>query len=75
MPNAQVSKAAAQSAKLQAMRDLATLPGLMGLGLTHAQGGYALKVNLRTALPQGAVPIQVQGGPVVVEVVGTVQRG
>ncbi len=75
MPTAPISKAEAQCAKTQALRDFAGLPGLMGLGLTQRQGSYALKVNRQTPLPQGTVPVQVLGVPVVVEVVGAVHRG
>jgi hypothetical protein len=64
---------AARSAKEEAKRQFADKADVVGVGLTKARGGYAVKVNLRKK-PAKPVPETVQGVPVVVEVVGTIRK-
>ena len=65
---------AARSAKDEAKRQLADKADVVGVGLTKAKkGGYAVKVNLRSA-PAEPMPDNVQGVPLVVEVVGTIRK-
>ena len=65
---------AARSAKAAVKQQLARVPGLVGVGVTRRDGGYAVKVNLDHALAPGAVPSQVNGVPLVVEVVGSITK-
>ena len=54
-------------------RSLATVPGIVGIGLTRQGEGYAIKVNLDrdgTAL----IPSQIEGIPIVVEIVGRITK-
>lgn len=68
LEQARVAKAAAKS-------ELAEVPGVVGIGLTKVGRDYALKVNLRAALPRGVrVPAQISGVPVRVEVVGEIRK-
>lgn len=63
----------ARAAKAKAKVRLAKVPGLVGVGLTRQGGGYAVKVNLQYD-QRDLVPDQVAGVPLVVEVVGRVQK-
>jgi hypothetical protein len=70
-----VSLERARDAKESAKALLSTLPGLMGVGITKIGEDYALKVNLRQALPSGVtVPERIGDVPVCVEVVGTIRK-
>ena len=65
---------AARSAKDEARRQFADKADVVGVGLTKAKkGGYAVKVNVRCA-PVEPMPDNVQGVPLVVEVVGTIRK-
>jgi len=65
----------ARAAKNAAKKALAGIPGVVGIGLTKRGADYALKVNLRAALPKNvAVPKQIEGVPVSVEVVGPIRK-
>lgn len=65
----------ARAAKATAKSELAEVPGVVGIGLTKVGRDYALKVNLRAALPRGVrVPPRIAGVPVCVEVVGEVRK-
>jgi hypothetical protein len=65
---------AARAAKEEAKRRLADVADVVGVGLTKAKsGGYAVKVNLQSA-PAEPMPDNVQGVPLVVEVVGTIRK-
>jgi hypothetical protein len=65
----------ARRAKESAKSALADLPGVVGVGLTKIGDDYAVKVNLREALPGGvSVPKQIEGVPVCVEVVGAIRK-
>lgn len=62
----------ARVAKAHALASLRWIPGLTGIGLVRANGGYGLKVNLESDEQAVNVPKQVDGVPVCVEVVGRV---
>lgn len=65
---------AARAAKEEAQRQLADKAEVVGVGLTKAKkGGYAVKVNVKKA-PAEPMPANVQGVPLVVEVVGTIRK-
>lgn len=65
----------ARAAKASAKTLLAAVPGVIGVGITKVGKDYALKVNLREALPAGAaVPERIDGVPVSFEVVGTISK-
>ena len=65
----------AQAAKESAKKLLAAVPGVVGVGITQVGEDYAVKVNLRTALPAGtALPKEVGGVRLVTEVVGAIKK-
>jgi hypothetical protein len=65
----------ARAAKESAKAALASLPGVVGLGITKVGKDYALKVNLDAALPAGVTaPQHVDGVPIKVEVVGKIGK-
>lgn len=71
-PAAPVSREAARQAKGALRECLQGVPGIVGLGLTRHGQGYALRVNL-SAEPACALPAEVAGVPVLVQVVGAVR--
>jgi hypothetical protein len=64
---------AARDAKDEARRRFAGRPGVVGIGLTRRGGCYAIKVNL-AGDSHAELPAEVQGVPVVAEVVGAIRR-
>jgi hypothetical protein len=61
----------ARQAKPRARAVFAPLGDVVGIGVTRIGDGYGLKVNLEARLPTDtAVPTDVDGVPVRVEVVG-----
>ena len=65
----------ARAAKESAKSLLATLPGVVGVGITKIGEDYALKVNLGAPLPTGvSAPERISGVPVCVEVVGRITK-
>jgi len=70
-----VSLEQARAAKDSAKALLATLLGVVGVGITKVGEDYALKVNLREPLPAGvSAPERVDDVPVKVEVVGRITK-
>lgn len=70
-----ITIAQARAAKSVAKAELARFPGVVGIGLTKVGDDYALKVNLREALPgELRVPRSIAGVPVKVEVVGRIRK-
>lgn len=60
-----------RAVKPRALAVFEALAPVVGLGITRVGDGYGLKVNLQTAPPVGtALPTDVDGVPVRVEVVG-----
>lgn len=49
-------------------------PGVNGVGLARADGGYVLKVNVRTSAARDAIPAEMDGVPVRVQTVGPVRK-
>lgn len=66
-------RAAAQTAKSALAARLSTEPGAVGVGLARGDGGYVVKVNLIDAGVADLVPDDVDGVPVVTEVIGVVR--
>jgi hypothetical protein len=65
----------ARQAKEIAKTELARLPGVVGIGIGKVGVDYAVKVNLREALPADVgVPDRIAGVRVVVEVVGEIRK-
>ena len=65
----------ARAAKESAKELLASLPGVVGLGITKVGEDYALKVNLTEALPAGVTPPQhIDGVPLHLEIVGKIVK-
>lgn len=63
----------ARAAKSKAAEMLGELP-VVGVGITRVGGGYGIKVNLSESVAKNAIPKQVDGVPVNVEVVGKIQK-
>lgn len=63
----------ARAAKVKVGRILGDHPDLRGVGIARANGSFGLKVNLADGRDAGAVPCDVDGVPVLVEVVGEVR--
>jgi hypothetical protein len=70
-----VSLEHARAAKESAKALLASLPGVVGVGITKVREDYALKVNLREPLPAGvSAPERIGDVLVRVEVVGRITK-
>lgn len=68
---ATLEEARAAKAKLAAIAD--RLDGVQGVGITRTGAGCAVKLNL-AARPETDVPAEIDGVPVVVEVVGRIRK-
>jgi len=66
-------RAAARAAKSVLAARLSAVPGVVGVGLARGDAGYVVKVDLADARAVGGVPGDVDGVPVVTEVVGVVR--
>ena len=66
-------RAAARAAKSALAARLSAEPGVVGVGLARGDGGYVVKVNLSDAGAAGRVPGDVDGVPVVTQVIGVVR--
>lgn len=65
----------ARTAKPKALRVFGRKAAVVGVGITQIDGGYGLKINLREPPQPGAnLPETLDGVPVRVEVVGTLQK-
>ena len=65
----------ARAAKPKALSVFAALASLNGIGITKVGDGYGLKVNLAEAPPETVeLPKDVDGVPVVVEIVGGITK-
>ena len=65
----------ARAAKPLVERQLASLAGVVGVGITRVGRGYGVKVNLSQAPATPAeIPAEVAGVPVRIEVVGVVRK-
>jgi hypothetical protein len=63
----------ARAAKTEAATVFGCLAVVVGVGITRVGAGYGLKINLREQA-KGALPTQVAGVPVQVEVVGAIRK-
>jgi hypothetical protein len=71
-----VSLEHARAAKESAKVLLASLPGVVGVGITKLRDDYAIKVNLRKPLPTGvSAPERIGNVPVCLEIVGKITKG
>jgi hypothetical protein len=66
-------RAAARAAKSTLAARLSADPGVVGVGLARGASGYVVKVDLADAGVAGRVPGDVDGVPVVTEVIGAVR--
>jgi hypothetical protein len=65
----------ARQAKKVAKTELASLPGVVGIGICKVGVDYAVKVNLRASLPESTrLPERIAGVQVVCEVVGEIGK-
>ena len=67
-----VSLDRARAAKAVLLERLGGHPAVVGIGLTRRETGWALKVNLRRAAPDLQLPAELDGTPIVTEVVGRI---
>lgn len=65
----------ARAAKQKLRERLAGCPELRGIGIATLSGGYGVKVNLSSAPAPGLVPDDVDGVPVIIDVVGAISPG
>jgi hypothetical protein len=66
-------RAAARAAKSALAARLSAEPGVVGVGLAHGDGGYVVQVNLADAGAAVRVPGDVDGVPVVTQVIGVIR--
>jgi hypothetical protein len=64
----------ARAAKEKLLRTVAKRREVNGVGITRAQRGYAIKLNLSEDVPGNDLPSEVDGVPVRVEVVGSISK-
>jgi hypothetical protein len=62
----------AELAKRKACELLSDVPGVNGIGIAVLDGGYGVKVNLRHADARAAIPEEIDGVRVVVDVIGII---
>jgi hypothetical protein len=62
----------ARAAKKKLRERLAGHPDLRGIGIATLMGGYGVKVNLLSPPQPGIVPDDVDGVPVIIDVVGVI---
>ena len=66
---------AARLVKPKAFEAMKRFGHVVGVGITHAQGTYAVKVNLEEDVESDAhVPTEIDGVPIVVHTVGKVRK-
>ncbi|MBI2833193.1 MAG: hypothetical protein HYX76_02040 [Acidobacteria bacterium] len=65
---------AARAAKEKVFPRLTSLPDVNGVGIARVGNGYGVKVNAARELRDVDVPDEVDGVPIVVEVVGPVSK-
>ena len=65
----------ARLAKESALSEFSRLAEVVGVGITRVDGGYAVKVNLRSPPAKGVeLPSTIDGVPVCVEVTGPISK-
>jgi hypothetical protein len=68
-----VSLERALAAKARLHELLGDSPDVCGIGIAALPEGYGVKLNLRRAPQPGAIPGDVDGVPVIVDVVGSIR--
>jgi hypothetical protein len=63
----------ARTAKRKLAERLRNLAALRGIGIAVLEGGYGVKVNFATRPEAGTVPDDVDGVPVIVDIVGSIR--
>lgn len=71
MTTATLEQAARAKGKLDAL--LGDDPNVRGLGIAALEGGFGVKLNLQRAPKHGSIPDDVDGVPVIVDVVGAIR--
>jgi hypothetical protein len=66
-------RATARAARTTLAARLAADPGVVGIGLARGDTGYVVKVDLADAGSASRVPDEVDGVPVVTDVIGVVR--
>jgi hypothetical protein len=66
-------RAAARAARTALAARLSADPGVVGIGLARRDNGYVVKVDLADARTAGRIPGDVDGVPVVTDVIGLVR--
>lgn len=75
MPSINISLDQARAAKAKLSRILGKSVDVVGVGIAKRESGYVLKVNVGR-MPEGqTLPSEVDGVPVVFEVVGAIRSG
>ncbi len=64
----------AQAAQNYLAKTLAGHPEVNGIGIARADGGYVLKVNVRTERARNSIPTEVDGVAVRVQTVGRIRK-
>jgi hypothetical protein len=62
----------ARAAKLKIAALVDGLPELRGLGIAMLDGGFGVQVNLSSLPPGCAIPAEIDGVPVIVEIIGAI---
>lgn len=70
-----VTRDQAREAKGTVKRLTASASDVVGIGLTKRNGGYVVQVNLSRASAHPELPPEVNGVPVLLEVVGEISAG
>ncbi|HJQ41098.1 MAG TPA: hypothetical protein VKB93_28510 [Thermoanaerobaculia bacterium] len=65
----------AERAKAKAIELLASNPAVNGIGIAVLECGYGVKVNLRYADTHAAIPEEIDGVRIIVDVIGGVSAG
>ena len=63
----------ARGAKQKLAERLHDVAGLRGIGIAVLDGGFGVKVNFAVRPPAGLLPDDVDGVPVIVDVVGSIR--
>jgi hypothetical protein len=64
----------AQAAQDQLVEAVGQHPEVNGVGISRADGGYVLKVNVRTAAARDDIPAEMDGVTVRVQTVGRIRK-
>jgi hypothetical protein len=62
----------AELAKQKLRQQLAGVPGIRGIGIAVLENGYGVKVNLLDGAARHLIPADVDGAPVIVDIVGVI---